>query len=868
MLFNSYGCDSLAILDLTINYSDTTTINVTSCDSYLWLGTNYTVSGVYDSLLFNSYGCDSLVILDLIINYSVSNSISDTACDLYVWDGVSYSSSGQYSNTYTSVNGCDSIVTLDLIILNSTSSSSIVTACNSYSWNGITFTSSGLYDSLFINSSGCDSLAQIFLTIIPPVITNLSVESCGIYTFGGIVYDSSGVYVDSLSANSGCDSIVVLDLTISDNLSANAIINNVLCYGDSSGQINLSVGLGIPPYTFQWSNGATTQDIFQLFGDSTYTCLITDSFGCYLDTSFFISQPSNLQVTPIVTNVLCYGDSTGSINLNIFGGVSPYFVDWGSTDTNSLYAGYYNYTVTDSNGCLYTDSVEVLEEDEIDYTLNIQNIQCYGDSTGFIEVTMQLNSGMPPYVYSWFGPNSFSSSFEDIYNLTAGAYTLIITDANLCAVDTTISLNQPINIPQNNNYVTSDYNGFDISCNGYSDGWIELNVTGGYGPYTYLWSNLSTQDSIFDLSAGTYNVTITDSLGCLDQVKIILDEPQNLAADVLLTSDYSGYSISCYGQNDGSVSVGPIGGVTPYSILWNGSLAANNFVLWTIDSLNSGVYSIELLDVNNCQYFDTVTLFQPDSLSMTIIEYTDTCSRGVGKATVNVNGGVSPYNYLWSNGSTTSTYDNFYPGNYFVTVLDNNSCEIIDSLTINNIPSPIIDFRILSEWEKLYEQLDDPIRFIDITNLNGHEIVSWQWDFGDGYYDYDSVVYHSYSDTGNYNVTLIITTLYNCVDTLEKYLKVTDYNIYIPNAFTPFSTNDELNDIFKAYGMGILEFKMEIYNRWGQQIFISNSIDVGWDGRSMQNSLDVPSGIYMYVIDLVNIYGQDFKYSGQVKLIR
>ena len=68
--------------------------------------------------------------------------------------------------------------------------------------------------------------------------------------------------------------------------------------------------------------------------------------------------------------------------------------------------------------------------------------------------------------------------------------------------------------------------------------------------------------------------------------------------------------------------------------------------------------------------------------------------------------------------------------------------------------------------------------------------------------------------------------------------------------------------------MGISEFKMEIYNRWGQQIFISNSIDVGWDGRSMQNNLDVPGGIYMYVIDLVNIYGQDFKYSGQVKLIR
>ena len=130
--------------------------------------------------------------------------------------------------------------------------------------------------------------------------------------------------------------------------------------------------------------------------------------------------------------------------------------------------------------------------------------------------------------------------------------------------------------------------------------------------------------------------------------------------------------------------------------------------------------------------------------------------------------GVQPYNYLWSNGSNSSIYDDFVEGNYYVSILDNNSCEIGDSVKINNIPSPIIDFRILSEWEKLYEQLDDPITFVDVTDLNGHEIVSWQWDFGDGFYDYDSIVYHSYSDTGNYDVTLVITTLFNCLDTLSK----------------------------------------------------------------------------------------------------
>ena len=277
---------------------------------------------------------------------------------------------------------------------------------------------------------------------------------------------------------------------------------------------------------------------------------------------------------------------------------------------------------------------------------------------------------------------------------------------------------------------------------------------------------------------------------------------------------------------------------------------------------------MEIVDANSCVFSDSILLIQPDSLDMTVLEYTDTCSRGVGKASVNITGGVSPFNYLWSNGASTSSFDDFYEGNYTISVIDNNSCEIVDSVNIGNIPSPIIDFRILSEWERLYEQIDDPIMFIDITNLNGHEIISWQWDFGDGYYDYDSVVYHFYSDTGTYDVTFVITTLFNCQDTLTKQVKITDYSIFIPNAFTPFSTDDELNNIFKAYGSGIEEFKMIIFNRWGQQIFISNSIDNGWDGKSMQNENQVPAGIYMYTIDLVNIYGQDYKYQGQVKLIR
>ena len=860
---NTLGCDSLAILDLTIINSDTSNTAISSCDSYLWNGITYSSSGIYDSLFTNVDGCDSLAIIDLIIYpiFSINETIE--ACDSYNFNGVIYNSSGVYSDTLLSINGCDSIRIIDLTISYSSSSTFFITACNQYMWNGVTYNSSGLYDSLFVNSQGCDSLAQIYLTIIQPIITNLTEESCGVYSFGGTIYDTSGIYTDSLTSLIGCDSIVILNLYISANLSASATITNVNCYGDASGQIDLEITLGIPPYSFIWSNGAINQDISQLFGDSLYSCSIIDSVGCDLDTSFFINQPDLLYVNPNVTHITCYGDSSGNISLIISGGISPYMVDWGSADTNNIIAGFYNYLVTDSNGCYISDSVEIFQEDQILFNVNTEDIQCYGDSTGFIELNLQLNSGFPPYQFNWTGPNLYNSNSEDIYNLFSGVYYLVITDANLCNVDTSIELIQPVNIPQINNLETSDYNGYDISCNGENDGWISLNITGGYGPFSYIWTNLATVDSIFDLSSAIYSVEITDSLGCIDQIDIDLIEPLSLSVILNITSDYNGYDISCFGQNDGAIQAIPSGGVPSYYYNWNSSNMDDSLI-----NLGAGNYVLNLFDENNCEYIDSIVLNQPDSFSMIINEFTDTCSRGVGRAFVSVSGGIQPYDYNWSNGSNSSNISNFYQGDYSLIVLDNNLCELKDSIFIDNLPGPMIDFNIFSEWEKLYEQLEDPIVFIDMTNTNGQEMISWNWDFGDNTYAIDSIAYHSYSDTGYYSVTLITTTSFNCIDTLTKPLRITDYNIYIPNAFTPFSTDDELNDEFKAYGIGIVKFKMVIFNRWGEEIFSSVTIEQGWDGTSINDNNLVPLGIYLYFIEVENIYGQDYKYQGQVKLLR
>jgi len=221
------------------------------------------------------------------------------------------------------------------------------------------------------------------------------------------------------------------------------IITQVGCFGDSTGGINLNITSGTSPYTIQWSNGEIFEEIFDLYGDSLYAFNIVDSAGCNLDSTIFMSQPSVLSVTESITNVSCYNGNDGSISLNIIGGTTPYTVDWGSLDTNNLLASYYTYTVSDSNGCILNDSVLISQPNPITVSVVTQNIQCFGEPTGFIEISVNTGSGVPGYTYEWTGPLLFSSTNDDIYNLFAGNYNLIVTDANSCEFDTIITLTQP-----------------------------------------------------------------------------------------------------------------------------------------------------------------------------------------------------------------------------------------------------------------------------------------------------------------------------------------------------------------------------------------------------------------------------------------
>lgn len=223
LLSTTAGCDSLVTLDLTLNYSSGSTDVVTACDSYTWIdGNTYTTSNNTATMMYtNVANCDSTVILDLTINYSNGSTDVIMACDSYVWlDGNTYTVSNNVATmVYTNVAGCDSIVTLNLTISYSNGSTDVISACDSYTWiNGITYTSStNVPTSTLTNSSGCDSVVTLNLSITTSSYSSpVNINSCDSYTSssGNQTWSTSGLYYDTILSANGCDSIIPINLTI------------------------------------------------------------------------------------------------------------------------------------------------------------------------------------------------------------------------------------------------------------------------------------------------------------------------------------------------------------------------------------------------------------------------------------------------------------------------------------------------------------------------------------------------------------------------------------------------------------------------------------------------------------------------------
>ncbi len=261
------GCDSTVTLHLTINHSSTSTTDVTACDRYTWNGNEYTITGQYLYHTLNSVGCDSTATLNLTIHHSSTSSETITACDSYTWHDIPRTSSGDYTFESVNAEGCTNTATLHLTINHSSTSSETVVACDSYTWHATPHTSSGDYTFESVNEEGCTNTATLHLTINHSSTSSETITACGSYTWNGTVYTSSGNYIYLSTNAQGCINTATLHLTINPKPSVaipsvivlpSGVNANTVYIGYAPASIltvSANPAAGTPAYSYSWSAG-------------------------------------------------------------------------------------------------------------------------------------------------------------------------------------------------------------------------------------------------------------------------------------------------------------------------------------------------------------------------------------------------------------------------------------------------------------------------------------------------------------------------------------------------------------------------------------------------------------------------------------
>jgi hypothetical protein len=519
------------------------------------------------------------------------------------------------------------------------------------------------------------------------------------YTYnwgGGIITEdrnnlTAGTYSVTITDANGCSG-TISGITVTQPaaaLSGTAFAANVACFGGNTGEINLTPTGGTGPYTFSWSDGATTEDRSGLTA-GIYSVTITDSNGCETTVNgITVSQPASVvSGTAVVTNVSCNGGSNGSINLTPTGGVGPYVYNWGggittTKDRSNLTAGTYSVTITDVNGCSRTISGITVTQPAaaISGATVVTNVSCFGDNTG--EINLIPSGGTGPYTFSW----NDGATTEDRNGLTAGTYSVTITDNNGCQTTLNgITVSAPASVVSGTAVVTN------VSCFGGDTGEINLIPNGGTGPYTFSWNDGATTEDRSGLTAGIYSVTITDNNGCETTVNgITVSQPASVVSGTAVVTN-----VSCFGGNTGEINLIPNGGTGPYTFSWNDGATTEDR-----NGLTAGTYSVTIADQNGCEAILSITVSQPTAaLDLTSGGgKTDvSCFGGSnGTATVAPTGGTSGYTYSWApSGGTAATATGLAAGTYTVTVTDALGCQDIRSFTIDEPSAPLDNTTLLT----------------------------------------------------------------------------------------------------------------------------------------------------------------------------
>lgn len=715
-----------------------------------------------------------------------------------------------------------------------------------------------------------------------------------------------GTYQALITDSLGCDTSVVFNITAPAPFQIEVTLTEPLCYGDSTGSINLDISGATPPYTISWSNGATGS-LLAGIPAGTYIASITDSQSCDTTLVFQLGQPLPFQVNPQLQAPLCNGQNNGSIYLIISGATPPYFVMWSNgaqgLSLQNIPAGSYSATITDSVGCDTVVNVLLTEPQPLVAHAQINNPLCHASADGSIHVS--VSGGTPPYALQW----STGDTSASIQQLRAGTYSLHIVDAQQCERDTLF----PLSSPPPFNLLASIHH---VTCKGWDDGFIQTQVSGATPPYTYSWSNGENLPAIYNLSGGTFTFSVQDAHLCDTSATFtLLEASEDLQATMGLQKP------SCYGSSDGIVAAVISGGVPPYSVLWENGLTGD-----TLSGVPAGIYTAQVTDFTGCQLTFTDTLTQPDSLHIkaqvvpqrcnggaadgsihltitggvppyivrweqgmtgpdiynltsgtytAVVEDSAHCKKDIsvvvgaplpiiaqivaaeascanranGSLTLSLSGGTSPYILKWENGTSDNPRLGLLPGNYPFTVTDASGCIFKDTAFVPG-PPPLSVSEIIVPPD--CENLNNAT--LQIEPAGGTPPYNIRWEDG------SLSLFRLMLSPAVYSYVITDSRQCQLADTAE--IKPPDCGLFIPNVITP--NGDGVNDRFII--LGIEKFpnnELIIFNRWGRELLQFRGYKNEWDGRDSNGTL-VAEGVYYFILRLSN--GR--KFQGSVTVIR
>jgi len=575
------------------------------------------------------------------------------------------------------------------------------------------FTTTGMHNVMLTitDGGGCtsDTTIAIDVRVLPVILTSQTNVTCfqanngvaraaiagggpGTYVWAPAVstVDSAvglapGTYAVLVTDQFGCSDTASVTITQPPILKDSVAKTNPLCFGDLTGSLTAMGSGGTPGYTYSWNPAVSTTASASGLPAGNYTSIVTDANGCTVSELVTIAQPPLLTDSFVVTNVLCFGDSTGSIIEIATGGAGGFTYTWSpsvstTSSANNLQAGAYSSTVTDANGCSTSQHATITQPAALTATVADQNERCFGSSTGYI--ILASGGGVTPYSYNW---TSGVSTTDSALNLTAGNYRVTLTDANGCTLIKSASITQP------DSAVFVSAIATPVLCYGQTTGTITIEAGGGTPGYSYAISNAgnvtTSANNLFNnLAPATYEVIATDQNQCADSTSVTVNQPPQLVDSLGMLSP------RCYHYLDGKVVVVASGGTPGPGYQYAFSNGINN-TTGVSDNLGAGNYAVTVTDHSGCTITDSTVLTQPDSV---LIDVTPTPVQVILGHQLQINTSSNqtlPVTYSWSPDFGLSCYDcsdpvfnGVYSQPYNVLATNQDSCFGTASFTVTVVP--------------------------------------------------------------------------------------------------------------------------------------------------------------------------------------